>query len=330
MNIRLTFLLVAVLLLFGGSFAVVTLTRSPEPKDDQDWLWRVDDNSIVHIEVTYQGEKVVYDKKPGSTNWFILEGDREVRVFQPKWSGTPLLLSGPKVNRTLVEEIVDPAQYGLDPASPETRVRITERTGRSYEFHQGFVTPDGKNQYARLVGSPRLFVVPQIWGMVINRLAYQPPYPRLYDMDGERGIRNNVVYFEVTVGDELVRYGANSGDDFWYIFEVGEDGTETEVPISPEDWNDRNELLNNPWVNEIVADKFDNPEDYGLDEPSVNVWLATDGRENHEIFLGDPTPDGQYRYAVTAGVPELFTVPEEWAAAIEQLAVEPPYPPKEG
>ena len=87
-----------------------------------------------------------------------------------------------------------------------------------------------------------------------------------------------------------MRYGANSGDDFWYIFEVGEDGTETEVPISPEDWNDRNELLNNPWVNEIVADKFDNPEDYGLDEPSVNVWLATDGRENHEIFLGDPTP----------------------------------------
>ena len=75
MNIRLTFLLVAVLLLFGGSFAVVALTRSPEPKDDQDWLWRVDDNSIVHIEVTYQGEKVVYDKKPGSSYWFIVEGD---------------------------------------------------------------------------------------------------------------------------------------------------------------------------------------------------------------------------------------------------------------
>ena len=319
MNIRLTFLLLTVLLIFGGVVLIVTLTGRPEPRDDQDWLWKVDDNSIVHIEVTHQGDKVVYDKKPGGSHWYIVEPDRETRVFQDKWSGTPLLLSGPRVNRTLADEIDNPVNYGLDP--PETAVQITERTGRVYEFHLGLVTPDEANQYARLVGSPKLFTVPQIWGMVITRLALEPPYPRLYDM-----AELNVVYFEVTVGDKLTRYGANTSEGYWYRVEVDESDNDIETPIPPEDWNDRNKLLENPWVNEIVADRFDNPEDYGLEEEqvSVNVWLATNGGVNHEFFLGDTTPDGQYRYAVTAGVPELFTVPEEWAAALEELATNPP------
>ncbi len=321
MNVRLTFLLVAVLLLFGGAILVVTLTQNPEPKDEQDWLWKVDDNSIVHIEATHRGDTVVYTRKPGGAHWFIVEEDREVRVFQDKWSGTPLLLSGPRVNRTLVDEIEDPAQYGLDPVNPESSIKVTERTGVSYEFHMGFETPDGEHQYARLVGSPKLFTVPQIWAMVINRLVLQPPYPRLYDMDEQ-----NVVYFEVTVGEKLVSYGANTREDFWYILDVDDAGDEIQTPILPADWNGRNEFLDNPWVNEIVADKFDNPADYGLEEPNVNVWLATSKGENHEFFLGDATPDGKFRYAVTAGVPDLFTVPEAWAAALEQLAVEPPYP----
>ena len=65
MNIRLTILLIVVLLLFGGTVAGVVLTRNPEPKQDQDWLWRIDDNSLTNIVVTYQGDTVEYRKKPG-------------------------------------------------------------------------------------------------------------------------------------------------------------------------------------------------------------------------------------------------------------------------
>ena len=324
MNIRLTILLLAVLLLFGGTILIVTTTRSPEKEPDPPWVWKVDDNAIVHIEVTYQGEKTVYDKKPGSTNWYIVEGERETRVYQDKWSGTPLLLSGPRANRQLAEEIGDPAEYGLDP--PETIVQITERTGRVYEVHIGYETPDGQNQYARKVGSPELFTVPQIWAMVINRLAYQPPYPRLYDMDEQQ-----VVYFEVQAGEgEIIRYGYSGAADLWYILREDEQNPEAdiELPINPEVWQGRNTLLDNPRVNQIEADKFDNPEDYGLEPWQVNVWLSTSNNEQHEFFLGDTTEDGQYRYAVTAGIPELFTVPEEWAAALEDLGMNPPYPPE--
>ena len=329
MNIRLTFLLLAVLLLFGGTILIVNLTRPPEPREDQDWLWRVDDNSLVEIEVAYEGDTVLYRKRAGGAYWFIVEGDKETRVFQDKWSGTPLLLSGPRVNRTLVEEIENPAQYGLDPANPVSIIKITERTGVSYEAHMGHVTPDGENQYARLVGSPRLFTVPQIWAMVINRLVFQPPYPRLYDMDGEEGNRDKVIYFEVAAGDDDEIYGADSTGTEWYLIEPAEgEEPDTEIPVFQAAWNNEYDLLNNPRVNEVMLDKFENPEDYGLEPAHVNVWLATSRNQTHEIFIGDLTPDGEYRYAITAGVPELFTVPAHWAAGLERLAKNPPYPPE--
>ncbi len=175
MNIRLTILLVFVLFLFGGTFLWFQFNQKSERTPDQPWMYRVDDNSIVHIEVSNEGKTVNYDKKPGGTQWYIQDENGETKVFQEKWSGTPLLLSGPRVNRVLADEIDNPAEYGLDP--PKSVIKVTERSGRMYEFHMGDPTPDGENQYAFLVGDTKLFTVPQIWAEVINRLALEPPYP---------------------------------------------------------------------------------------------------------------------------------------------------------
>ena len=326
MNIRLTILLIIVLLLFGGTFAGVILTRDPEPRQEQAWLWRVDDNSLVNILVTYQGETLEYRKKEGGVRWFIVEEDRERQVYQDKWSGTPLLLSGPRVNRTLADEMENPAQYGLDP--PLTVVRLTERTGRQYEAHLGLETPDGQNQYARLVGSPKLFSVPQIWARVVNRLVFQPPYPRLYDTDIEdRELLNvgkqDVIYFEVTVDGEQVIYGADAEDN-WFIIEVDEStGEDREIAIPADVWTGADALLENPEVIETVSENLKDPENYGLDPAATSVWLATVADQTHEFYMGDPTPDGNHRYAITSGQAELFTVPADWAAAIEELATQP-------
>ena len=175
MNIRLTILLVFVLILFGGAFLWFQFNTERERVPNQPWLYRLDDGSIVHIEVSHAGKTVNYDKKPGGTTWYIQDPDGETAVFLEKWSGTPLLLSGPRVNRLLRDTIDDPAKYGLDP--PLSVIKVTERSGLVYEFHMGNTTPDGENQYTRLVGDSKLFTVPQIWAEVINRLALEPPYP---------------------------------------------------------------------------------------------------------------------------------------------------------
>lgn len=171
MNIRLSILLVTVLLIFGGTFLAVRLTRSAQKPPDPPWLYRVDEDSLVHLQVSFGGQTVDYDRDPGSSTWYI-QGDPPVPVSQ-KFSGTTLLLSGPQVNRLLAENIDTPAAYGLDP--PLSKIKITERSGLVYEFHLGNPTPDQSNQYARLVGYPQLFTVPEIWARVINKLATEPP-----------------------------------------------------------------------------------------------------------------------------------------------------------
>ncbi len=190
MNIRLSFLLVAVLVIFGGTFLVFQFTdliggSSGNDTADRPWLFKLDDDSIVHIQVSHAGRTVDYDRKPGSTTWFIQENGEETQVFQDKWSGTTLLLSGPQVNRIVTSSFDNPASYGLEP--PETVVKVTERSGLVYEFHMGSATPDAANQYTYLVGDPTLFTVPQIWAQVINNLADEPPYPPPPEEEGSAG-----------------------------------------------------------------------------------------------------------------------------------------------
>ena len=148
---------------------------STDETENRPWLFKLDDGSIVHIQVSHAGRTVDYDRKPGGTTWFIQENGEETEVFLEKWGGTTLLLSGPQVNRIVASSFENPASYGLEP--PETVVKVTERSGVVYEFHMGSTTPDSENQYTFLVGDPTLFTVPQIWAQVINNLADEPPYP---------------------------------------------------------------------------------------------------------------------------------------------------------
>jgi hypothetical protein len=224
MNVRLSFLLVAVLIIFGGTFLVFQFTRAEDSPPDPPWLYKVDDSSIVHIEATYNGQTVNYDKKPGSTTWYIQEEGRETPVFLDKWSGTPLLLSGPRVNRVLSQTIDNPEAYGLDP--PKSSIKVTERSGRSYEFHMGDPTPDGNNQYAYLVGDPQLFTVPQIWAEVINRLVTEPPYPRPYYIDKD----NSIAHIGVNYNGKAVDYQKQLGSQEWVVL------GDSETPVAQEQW----------------------------------------------------------------------------------------------
>ena len=311
MNLRLSILLVAVLVLFGGTFLVVRLTASKERPPDEPWLYRVSEDDLYRIEVQAQGQNVVFVRNPGSFRWHI-QGDPEIPVFRDKWSGTPLLLSGPRVNRVLSESIEDPAAYGLDP--PESIVKVTDGSGLSFEFHMGIATPDEGNQYARLVGHPALFTVPAIWAQVINRLALQPPYLRLFQLE-----ENELVFVEVTDGGKTVGYGKKA-DNLWYVLDP------SEVPVAMEKWADTETFLNGPRVDDILAESIENPAEYGLDPPKTTVRLGKVTGADLEFYLGDTTPDGKHRYASVRGEDsELFAMPNDRAKRITDLVEAPPY-----
>ena len=231
MNIRLTILLVFVLAIFATLALYFKPWEQTSTPEDQPWLYRIDDDSIVHVEVTHLGQTVVYDKDLGRGKWFIVDGDQRAEVYQDKWAGTPLLLSGPKVNRVLSETIENPVQYGLEP--PESIIQVTEATGLVYEFWLGNVTPDGGYNYTSLVGDPKLFTVPEIWAQVVNRLVNEPPYippPIELGYFFEVDFRD-VKELEVTHKGTTVTYAPDPKERVWYAAVDGE-----RVPVKPPVW----------------------------------------------------------------------------------------------
>ena len=331
MNIRLTFLLVAVLVIFGGTFLIFRFTdlitgSSGDSAENRPWLFRVDEDSIMHIEISHAGRTVNYDRKPGTATWFIQENGEETLVSQDKWSGTLLLLTGPKVNRVVASSFPNPSSYGLEP--PETVVKISERSGLSYEFHIGSPTPNSENQYVYLVGDPTLFTVPQIWAQVINKLADEPPYPPA--SEGSAGDQvllfrvdeDSVVHIQVSHAGRTVDYDRKPGTTTWFIQENGE-----ETQVFQEKWSGTLPLLTSPLVDRVVEASFDNPVSYGLEPPESVVKIIQRSGQSYEFHIGNPSPNGENQYVSLAGDPTLFTVPQIWAQMINNLADEPPYPP---
>ena len=308
MNIRLTILLVFVLALFGALALWFKPWEQDAPREDEPWAWRIDDDAIVRVEVTHRGQAggsiecsdetipitgevqtVAYDKDLGRGKWFIVEGEEREEVYQDRWAGTPLLLSGPQVNRVLGQTIENPAQYGLDP--PETVIIITEETGLSYEFWLGNLTPDEGYSYMRLVGDTQLLTVPEVWGRVVNCLAVSPPFipPPLelgYFYEEEfRDIRE----VEITHDGVTATYAPEEGSRTWYVTI----GDEREAVVEPEWWFSQLQWFGQPgkpggpdapggWH---VDEEGANDPQYGLKPPDTTVRIKTHEKV-HEFYIG--------------------------------------------
>ena len=323
MNVRLTILMVVVVAIAGGAWAVIEFTdvvSREEVKEDEPWLFSIDEGSITYIQVTHGGESVEYARDAGSHQWMIL-GDPSYPVFQQRWGGTPLLLSGPRVNRGLRETIDNPADYGLDP--PESVVRVGDWAGNTFEFHMGIPTPDGSNQYARLVGDDALFTLPSVWADVVNRLALDPPYGRLFDLDLAL-----IRVIEVSAGEDTAVYFLDG--DQWFVSEGPPPvDVEAAAPVS-EEWPEWMATLAAPRIDEIVEQQLQSREterlaEYGFDEPAVRVVMARRGQSAVEFQLaeGPPGSDGYYARSLEQTDEKLYLIKKSRLAGIESLASDP-------
>lgn len=323
MNVRLTLLLAVLAAMIASTWAIIEFTdlvSRDEPDQQEPWLFKIDETDIAHIEVVYQDETVEFARQPGSHKWEIV-GDPNYPVFQERWAGTTLLLSGPRVNRGLAQTIEDPAQYGLEP--PESIVRVTDIVGNSFEFHMGSPTPDGNNQYARLVGDESLYTVPSIWAEVVNRLAYDPPYGRLYRVDIAQ-----VTVVEVKADDQTAVYYL--GNEGWLV-QAGPPPVDPEqsAPVSGE-WAIWLDILTSPRVDTIVDLQLpdrdtERLEEYGFSPPDVQVVIARRGEAPLVFTLaeGPPGDDSYYVRTVDHVDETLYSIKKERLEGIKELATDP-------
>lgn len=308
MNVRLTILLVFVLALFGALALWFKPWEQDTAPEEEPWAWRIDDDAIVQVEVIHRGQagesiecsdeqfaftgeerSIAYDKDLGRGKWYIVQGEEREEVHHPKWAGTPLLLSGPKVNRVLGTTIENPAQYGLEPA--ESVIKITEETGLSYEFWLGNKTPDEGYNYMTVAGSTQLFTVPEVWARVVNCLVVSPPFvppPIELGYFYEEDFRD-ITGFEVTHNGVTVSYAPEPGVRTWYVTA----GDERSAVAPPEWWTSQLQWLAQPgkpggpdapggWhVDEMGAG---DPK-YGLNPADTTVRISTQ-EKTHEFYIG--------------------------------------------
>ncbi len=309
MNVKLSILLVLVLTLVGGSIYITKQLGDKEPAEVNVYLYRINEEEITTISVDHLGVQVDYELQ--SDQWVIKDGN-DTPVYINRWSGTPLLLSGPQTSRVLISQIDDPAKYGLD--SPQTVVRLTTQGGFPLEFHLGDPTPDGKNWYVRLADDDELFLVAGVWGEVISRLATAPPYaPRLFSL-----VEEDILGISVTYQGEQIAYALQ--DDQWVI------KNDEDIPVFAEAWGGVELVLEGAEISEVTNTVIDEGDEYGLLPGYVFLNLANTGDSTTQYFVGDPVPDTDRRYAASATDERLFTVPDSWAESLSELVTDPPYP----
>ncbi len=169
MNFRVSFILLVLLAVVGGYVLFFELQREPKVEPQPPFFYNVQEQDITGVSVTYQGQRLAFAQKD---NQWVFE-DSGAPVDPNRWSGIPLLLSGPRAASVLLPQLSNAAEYGLDP--PETTIAITISGGQEIDVLLGFKTPDGLSNYAQVVGFQSLLLVSASWGDVMNRLVTEPP-----------------------------------------------------------------------------------------------------------------------------------------------------------
>lgn len=171
MSFRTTFVLLALFLLVGGYALFTQLTKQPERTKLPPWVYTMDDDALTAIDITYEGQSVSF-RRDDKFLWHFDKPDGEP-VNLERWGGIPLLLSGPRSQRVLAQDVKDPAQYGL--ASPQMIIKLGFG-GTPLDIMVGDRTPDGKGYYMQVTGYTAIYVVDYTWGDVIQRLVTEPPH----------------------------------------------------------------------------------------------------------------------------------------------------------
>jgi hypothetical protein len=76
--------------------------------------------------------------------------------------------------------------------------------------------------------------------------------------------------------------------------------------------------LSNLNADRVVEEKAPSLAQYGLDDPSVTVDIATSDHKATKLLLGDSTPAGDDVYAMLAGDPRIFTIAEYNKTSIDK------------
>lgn len=319
MNIRATAVLLVVLGVVAGYFYFVGAPSGdsgPAPTPRTPWFYSADMDDVEGLVIEASGAKETFVLTP--SGW-LFDGPKRIPVDLARWGGMTLLVSGPQTSRVLTEAEVDLAQYGL--ADPPITIGVTLRGDRRIDVRLGDVTPNGENHYAMQGDDPGLYLVDSLWGLVLAKLATEPPYTQwLYRVDPTL-----IVFLGVTQAESTVEF---TNDDSGWRF-----ATADRTQIDGDRWAEVAPFLGGPPSIGILQPSIATAEfqQFGLDNPETTLTVeykppeTIEGtRRRFEMEFGSMLEDGTGYYAKVVGQPYLLFVDADWLDTMERLVLDPP------
>ena len=171
MNFRVSFVLVVLVAVVGGYVLLFELQQQPDRPATAPWFYDVELSALLAITINHLGDEQSFVRRMEDGEWVFADSGE---IPDPeRWSGIPLLLTGPRSTRVLDEPATDLSEYGLDP--PITSVRVEIAGGTQFNFILGLNTADGSATYAKVIGSDAVYLLPSSWPPLISGLVVNPP-----------------------------------------------------------------------------------------------------------------------------------------------------------
>ncbi|MSQ40444.1 MAG: DUF4340 domain-containing protein [Dehalococcoidia bacterium] len=333
MSLRTSLILLLLLALVAGYLVLNKL--HPPPQEGQRitrFFYALSDADINQVTVFSQGKEYTFVQGATRADWYF-EDAHKTPVDIDRWAGTTLLLSGPGTNRLLFEQVEDLAPYGL--ADPQGRISIRAKGNRELNVLLGNTTEDGANHYAKLEGSPEVYLVDSSWGDVLAAMVTRPPYPQWYF----QGPADLVDQIDVTYRGAKVAFIQDS--DRGWQFNTSDDA-ELRPSVDTQRWDTEViSLLAGPTLQYQAAPDLKGTDAYGLHNPTAVIRIQFLGivsteEGNVPAFrslewdIGRKTEDGQGYYAKLLGFPPLVVVDTHWVEGLTAIAQNPPHAPAAG
>ena len=335
---------------FGAVARYTPFATVEEREPKSPWFYQVSFEDIISIEVNAGGNTERFHKNDKDA-WVFdrLDG---IPPSHTRWGGIVLLVSGPQTRRDLksgFEEdfstvratIEDRAQYGLD--DPTLVVKLGLTADRELEFRLGDKTTDGDHHYGEVIGFDELFLIADIWGEVLARLANEPPLPKWWVYRDPETITEVNIYTGVPgeLDGPFLRLQQEEGEWLARHFDTDDDNR----PIDPDKLAEYLPLFGGPQDFEVEEYRvrsrdfldwgmeFKGPED-PFEGKSIEIrFSGTTERGTRFIdgvlfAFGNLTEDGMHYYATPvsdlAATP-LIKIGADWADALFELVENVPY-----
>ncbi len=316
MNWKFTVALVIVAAAIGAVVYINPFADEEERREKSPWFYQVSFDDIVNIRVE-SGDKVESFSKIGEGSW-VFDTLDSIPPSHRRWGGIVLLLSGPQTRRdfsTVRPVIDDPAQYGLD--DPGLIVNIGLTADRELEFRLGDKTTDGNHNYGQVIGFPQLFLIADLWGDVLARLANEPPVPKWWETrDPETISEVNILLGEPGKMDSpYLRIQHKDGE--WMARHFDED--DDNMPLDEEKWTaEYKPIMGGP--GNIVVEQYRVRDrdyaDWGIDQDGHSIEIRFSGLTERGtkytdgvlFLIGNKTEDGKHYFAVPASDQSLAPV----------------------